>query len=110
MHEINWTMEVVKCFEIIKVDIKHLLHDFVYFDKFMHMDDRLSYNIGKLWIVSILIFLNESVLCSITLNNLGIWMMYIVCYSILSILIIMTIFFCKSQIDFSHYNYVFGFF
>ena len=48
IHEINGTMEVVKCFEIIKVDIKHLLHDFVYFDKFMHMDDRLSYNIGKL--------------------------------------------------------------
>ena len=47
MHETNGTMEVVKCFEIIKVDIKHLLHDFVYFDKFMHMDDRLSYNIGK---------------------------------------------------------------
>lgn len=38
---------VIKGFEMIKVDIKHLLHAFIWFDKLMHMGDVMPQILGS---------------------------------------------------------------
>lgn len=42
--QIYWVLNEMngKVFWMIKVDVKHLMHVFLYFDELMHMHDNLS--------------------------------------------------------------------